>query len=189
MKVIRPIIVVILVVIAISFSGCTETKETNGKLSENTNIGSTSNQNLKVGDTAVLSLGNAKLAVTVKYAKKIPNPTQNGQYEVRDIDYSDYDGITPNGENLIGVKVEIKNIGDTGITTDCVPWYANIVDYAGFSYHTLDYGALSPYGMYPGDMKEATLKFRNIPDKALDGNGMKFEFACGKDSSWVIFPK
>ncbi|MFZ2071681.1 MAG: hypothetical protein WAV32_08845 [Halobacteriota archaeon] len=64
-------------------------------------------------------------------------------------------------------------------------WYAKGVDYAGFSYNS-GYGGLEPWGMYPGDIREGTIKIYSVPDKAL--KGLKFVYAVGEEASWVVFP-
>lgn len=87
---------------------------------------------------------------------------------------------------MIAVKLEIKNIGNSGSQTPSnLKWYANGVDYAGFSYDA-PYGGLVPWGMYPGDNREGTIKIYRVPDKGL--KGLKFVYACGEEASWVIFP-
>ena len=168
MTVIRYILVVIMIGIAIFLSGCTGTKD----------IAEKSYQNLNVGETAILSYDNTKLAVTVKSVKKIENPS--------DPDYNPgVDSVLRKGENLIAVKLEIKNIGNSGSQTPSnAKWYAKGVDYAGFSYDA-PYGGLVPWGMYPGDSREGTIKIYHVPDKGL--KGLKFVYACGEEASWVIF--
>ena len=66
--------IVIMVVFIVFLSGCTEIKDNTTK----------SYQNLKVGETAILSYDTTKLAVTVKSVKKIENPS--------DSDYNSGDG-------------------------------------------------------------------------------------------------
>lgn len=160
--------IVIMVGIIIFFSGCTEIKDNTTK----------SYQNLNVGETAILSYDNTKLAVTVKSVKKIENPS--------DPDYDSGDGKIWEEENLIAVKLEIKNIGNSGSQTPSnFKWYAKGIDIAGFSYDA-PYGGLVPWGMYPGDNKEGTIKIYRVPDKGL--KGLKFVYAIGEEASWVIFP-
>ncbi|MBU4077408.1 MAG: hypothetical protein KKI06_12025 [Euryarchaeota archaeon] len=168
MTVIRYILVVIMIGIAIFLSGCTGTKD----------IAEKSYQNLNVGETAILSYDNTKLAVTLKSVKKIENPS--------DPDYNSMDGKIWEGENLIAVKLEIKNIGSSGSKQPSnFKWYAKGVDYAGFSYDA-PYGGLVPWGMYPEDNIEGTIKIYRVPDKGL--KGLKFLYACGEEASWIIFP-
>lgn len=177
MIVIRYILVVIMIGVAIFLSGCMGTKDVAGS----------SYQNLNVGETAILSYDYTKLAVTVKSVKKIENPIQKEGYVISDPDYNPWvDGEIQKGENLIAVKLEIKNIGNSGSQTPSnLKWYAKGVDYAGFSYDA-PYGGLEPWGMYPGDIKEGTIKIYHVPDKGL--KGLKFVYACGEEASWVIFP-
>ncbi len=160
--------IVIMVGVIIFLSGCTEIKDITKK----------SYQNLNVGETANLSYDNTKLAVTVKSVKIIETPS--------DPDYKPgVDYLIRKGENLIAVKLEIKNIGNSGSQTPSnFNWYAKGVDYAGFSYDA-PYGGLVPWGMYPGDVKEGTIKINRVPDKGL--KGLKFVYAIGEEASWVIF--
>ena len=87
---ILPIIIMFGVILFLS--GCIETKEN----TKNTKL----YQNLNVGETAILSYDNTKLAVTVKSAT-IENPIQKSPWVSNEI----------RGLNNIKVAIEIKNIG------------------------------------------------------------------------------
>jgi len=169
--------IVIMMGVIIFISGCIDTEDVAGK----------SYQNLNIGETAILSYDNTKLAATVISVKKVENPIKKDGYVIYDPDFDPrIDSEMREGENMIAVKLEIENIGNSGIQQPSnFKWYAKGVDYAGFSYEA-QYGGLVPWGMYPGDKKEGTIKIYRVPDKGL--KGLKFVYACGEEASWVIFP-
>lgn len=182
---IKNILIITLLGLIISLSGCLKiTEDGINKSLETKDVTAESNKNLKIGDTAILL--DSKLAVTLKQVKRAQNQQKGAGYTIYDKDFMEYSYSNPEDRNVFGLRVQIKNIDDMGIKQDCSPWYAKVIDYAGFEYSSYGYTRLGIYGMYPGDTKETMIVFADIPDRSLDGKVITFAYACGQEATWSI---